>query len=433
MMTTLHRATRPALVTTTLVLALVAYLRLYQHDMLTHQHLGGEYFNIGRAIADGRDFSDPFGEHTGPTAWMPPGYPMLLAALIALFGSKAAVADVVQGLMIGAHVLTATAMFLLVERRCRYVSPWVPIAVYMLWLVLFPYWLLQFTSDVWIISFVVTLVGVLLVRQQPGEELRDGWAWGAAGGAAVLISPAAFIAWLCALALVRPKPGRSKKAWLCALLVGVAIATPWAVRNAVHFGRFMPVKSNVLYELYQANVIDDDGVYDTRTMNLHPYCNFRSRYEYAQEGEMGFMDRRGAIFFDWLRERPSDFARRILNRARAALLWYEPVLFPERQSWTLHAKRALYSMPVLLLTAACRAPGPTRPLLLRLGALWAAYLVPYIVIAFYVRYALPLVPLMVLASTLSLDRLLAAARNLPARSPRDAEVIPSGEQEADAL
>src|SRR5690348_4535505 len=40
-----------------------------------HQHLGGEYFNIAQAIVDGRGFADPFGERTGPTAWMPPLFP----------------------------------------------------------------------------------------------------------------------------------------------------------------------------------------------------------------------------------------------------------------------------------------------------------------------------------------------------------------------
>src|SRR3954469_26052683 len=59
-----------------------------------HQHLGGEYFNIAQAIVDGRGFSDPFGEATGPTAWMPPLYPALLACILWAVRSRALVAAV---------------------------------------------------------------------------------------------------------------------------------------------------------------------------------------------------------------------------------------------------------------------------------------------------------------------------------------------------
>ena len=49
--------------------------------------LGAEYLNIGLALAQGQGFSNPFGAATGPTAWMPPLYPFLLAVLILLFGN----------------------------------------------------------------------------------------------------------------------------------------------------------------------------------------------------------------------------------------------------------------------------------------------------------------------------------------------------------
>src|SRR4051794_30402513 len=37
-----------------------------------NRHLGAEYFNIGKALASGEGFANPFSGKTGPTAWMPP-------------------------------------------------------------------------------------------------------------------------------------------------------------------------------------------------------------------------------------------------------------------------------------------------------------------------------------------------------------------------
>jgi hypothetical protein len=49
-----------------------------------NKHLGAEYYFIAQAVASGKGFSNPFQEDTGPTAWMPPGYPLLLALVIKL-------------------------------------------------------------------------------------------------------------------------------------------------------------------------------------------------------------------------------------------------------------------------------------------------------------------------------------------------------------
>src|SRR5260370_15949231 len=47
---------------------------------------GWEMGRIGRAIATGRGFADPFEGQTGPTAWEPPLYPYLIAGVFKLAG-----------------------------------------------------------------------------------------------------------------------------------------------------------------------------------------------------------------------------------------------------------------------------------------------------------------------------------------------------------
>src|SRR5580692_7500008 len=47
---------------------------------------GFEMGRIGRSLAQGQGFSNPFNETTGPTAWEPPLYPFLIAAVFKLCG-----------------------------------------------------------------------------------------------------------------------------------------------------------------------------------------------------------------------------------------------------------------------------------------------------------------------------------------------------------
>jgi len=47
---------------------------------------------IGRALATGYGYADPFRGHTGPTAWLPPVYPLIIASAFKLFGVYSGIA-----------------------------------------------------------------------------------------------------------------------------------------------------------------------------------------------------------------------------------------------------------------------------------------------------------------------------------------------------
>src|SRR5208337_5429920 len=52
-----------------------------------HWHFGYEAGRIARSIVQGRGFSSPLFADTGPTAWMTPVYPYLVAGVFKLFGT----------------------------------------------------------------------------------------------------------------------------------------------------------------------------------------------------------------------------------------------------------------------------------------------------------------------------------------------------------
>src|ERR1700761_3001643 len=51
-----------------------------------HFTFGYEMARVARALVTGFGYSDPFSGHTGPTAWVPPVDPLLIAAIFKLFG-----------------------------------------------------------------------------------------------------------------------------------------------------------------------------------------------------------------------------------------------------------------------------------------------------------------------------------------------------------
>ena len=51
-----------------------------------HFEFGWEMGRIGRALATGYGYSDPFTGHTGPTAWTPPLYTLLIGGVFKVFG-----------------------------------------------------------------------------------------------------------------------------------------------------------------------------------------------------------------------------------------------------------------------------------------------------------------------------------------------------------
>src|SRR5713226_6957216 len=79
---------------------------------------GFEMGRIGRAIATGRGFADPFDGQIGPTAWEPPLYPYLIAGVFKLAGVYThASALILLSINSFFSALTCIPIFL-IARRC---------------------------------------------------------------------------------------------------------------------------------------------------------------------------------------------------------------------------------------------------------------------------------------------------------------------------
>lgn len=114
-------------------------------------HLGAEYDEIARAIRSGRGFSDPFKVESGPTAWMAPVLPYVLAGLYWVSGdNRETVVELV--LLIKALVLVLTGLLVVREGR-RIGRVWLTYLVLIAGFATHFHQMFQRTHDVWLARY----------------------------------------------------------------------------------------------------------------------------------------------------------------------------------------------------------------------------------------------------------------------------------------
>src|SRR6266849_3332978 len=135
---------------------------------------GFEMGRIGRAIATGRGFADPFDGQTGPTAWEPPLYPYLIAGVFKLAGVYThASALILLSINSLCSALTCVPIFL-IARKCFNEK----VAVWASWMwALLPFAMFWCTRAVWETSLAALLLAVIVWLALEVEELTGVKPW----------------------------------------------------------------------------------------------------------------------------------------------------------------------------------------------------------------------------------------------------------------
>jgi hypothetical protein len=233
--------------------------------------LGHEYFNIARSLAAGEGFANPFPGRTGPTAWMPPVLPTLLAGLWWMCdGNRGAVVVIV--LVVQTLVLIATGWLTLVlaHQSTRRIGAGTVAGIFIAALLCNFQDCFQANADRWITLLMLDAMIAGFCWGRPLHTWPRAAAWGFFGGLCALTGPIAGFAW----GVLSVTIGLRDRAWIrlvVMLLVFALLLAPWTIRNYLVFGRWIPVKSNLAYELYQSHCLQSDGILQGRTLGLHPY------------------------------------------------------------------------------------------------------------------------------------------------------------------
>jgi len=300
--------------------------------LLDHFQFGWEDGRVARALVNGYGYADPFVGHTGPTAWMPPLYPLLMAGVFKLFGVySAASAWVILAINSVFSAATAPLIYRIAWRCFERTGDGLKIALWSAWLwALYPAAMQYAVRWVWDMSltaflFAAVILLALRLRDNPAALkpwLLFGLLWGL-----IALSNSSLLTFLpfCAGWIVWPTlPHSGTSFWrrqnlrsclanltLSAILCA-AIVTPWIVRNAIAFHAFVPMRTNFGAELYQAAQPASEGYPWVATLPLAETAPEFQRYK--RLGELAYSKQQGERAMALIRTHRGVFATHILKR-----------------------------------------------------------------------------------------------------------------------
>lgn len=271
---------------------------------------------LAESLRTGHGLSSPFGGNTGPSAFLSPGYPMIVAAVFAIFGSYSAASE---AMMMSLETIFGAATILVLMLVTRRIFGVRAATIAGLACALCPPALFLPTLF-WETSLSVLLATLLFaVAYRCAERPAVGsWVWmGLAAATALLVNPALLPIALCcfAWAIYRTRH-TSLLAPAVGVLLCVALSVPWAVRNSRQLHAFIPLRSNLGYELWQGNRPGSDGFF---LADLHPNVNQAEFHRYETLGEVGYMHEKLAVATNRIAENPWWFLS--LSAKRVFYFW----------------------------------------------------------------------------------------------------------------
>jgi hypothetical protein len=386
-----------------------------------HFQFGWEMGRIGRALATGYGFSDPFDGHTGPTAWNPPIYPLLIGGVFKIFGVYTKLSAWVL-LTINSVFSAATAPAIVeIAQRCfAHLKPGgdrraghttaTSIALWSGWLwALYPaamQYAVRWIWDMTLTALVLTCIFVIALRvrgigdPEPPARTAPLWAafgllWGVIALSNSSLLPILPVTGLWMLGgtkwrsrLAPNLAGAALSAVLCA-----AVIAPWIARNYTVFHTFVPFRDNFPAEFDESLKEEHMGFPWGNPLTLNTLNVKRPEFRrYIALGEFEYLRQRSehakAVF-----ARSHDFFLRMTGH-RIFFFWFG-VPHPPEQGWIVEGAREInysfFSITGLLgLALALRRRIPAATMFA-----WTFMLmpIPYYLITVQARFRHPLEPL----------------------------------------
>ncbi len=261
--------------------------------------------NIAYSLAQGKGFGSVFRTDTGPTAWLAPGYPLLIGGIFKIFGTfttRALFAAVFLNILFSS---AACVPVFLAGKRIGGLG----LASLAAWLwALFPNAIMMPFEWIWDTSLsallAATILWATLALAESGRVLN--WcAYGLLWGFALMTNPALgtllpfLLGWLAYRAV-----DEHRLRWQrVALAVGVAIlcCVPWTIRNYTAFHRFIPLRSNLPFELWLGN----NDIFDEHARNGRKVITRTEETRtYARLGETAYMREKWQLATSFMSSHP---------------------------------------------------------------------------------------------------------------------------------
>lgn len=307
------------------VLARMYHVRPYDE----HFSFGWEMGRIARALVTGYGYADPFRGHTGPTTWVGPAYPLIIAGVFKLCGIYTALSAFV--LIAINCVLNALMVRFVWEIAARcFQNPSITRWSAWIW-ALYPAamqyavkWIWEMTLTAFLFSWVLVLslrmrnIGGAPEDAATTASTRRWLLFGLLWGLIALSNPSLLLflpvngLWILARHKTQDSGFRTQiSRAILAAVVFLACIAPWTYRNWRVFHHFVPMRGNFGAELYLGNGPGATGLlmeYD------HPAQDPVQLRLYKQMGELSYAKMRGELAKAAIRQDPGHFAVLCLKR-----------------------------------------------------------------------------------------------------------------------
>jgi 4-amino-4-deoxy-L-arabinose transferase-like glycosyltransferase len=258
-----------------------------------HWRCGGEAGRIARSIVQGEGFSNPLFDKTGPTAWLAPVFPYLLAGIFKIFGvysDASAIAALALDCLFSA--LTCIPVYFIAKKHFGEDA-----AVWAGWVwAFFPYAIFFSADFIWATTLTTLLMSLIFLIALYLNTSSSVWPWvgfGALSGLGGLTDPVVMSVapFLGALAWYRLYKNGSR--WLApglgAVLTVILVASPWFIRNYETFHKVIPFRSCLGLEVYFGNNADS---WHWGPPGYHPSDDENEWQEYQQLGEIAYTSKK---------------------------------------------------------------------------------------------------------------------------------------------
>jgi 4-amino-4-deoxy-L-arabinose transferase-like glycosyltransferase len=280
---------------------------------------GYEMGQIAASLATGEGFSWPDWSSypKGPTAWMPPIYPLLIAAAFKTFGVYSDQAAIF--LLVVQTTFSVLTCFLLYLVGKRIFNAQTGLCAALLFAV-YPPSIHFAVRQIWstsLFAFCLLFVICIILHLSDYPRVKSGAYLGILLAFTALVDPIIIgvypfaFGWLYLKAEVNRRI--ATKMITTAIVVFFVGLSPWLVRNYVVFGRFVFIKSNFGNELYLGNREGATGSYkDVDGAKVHlPAVEQEYLRQSDEPSRNSFLLRKAVTF---ILDKPLSFVQRTVNR-----------------------------------------------------------------------------------------------------------------------